>query len=122
MYTLEKSFKFEASHILENHDGKCSNLHGHSWILIVELKGNDLHADGPKMNMLVDYSTISDGVKLLLKSYLDHRHLNTTLKTVSPTSEFIAKWAYDKLFKIFGDFLVSITIEETRTSRCRYEG
>src|SRR5438034_5141876 len=36
---LRKTFRFEASHILPKHPGKCSRLHGHSWVLHVSITG-----------------------------------------------------------------------------------
>lgn len=47
--------------------------------------------------MLCDFSRISEAMKPLLQNYLDHRHLNDTLKSDSPTAEFVARWIYKRL-------------------------
>jgi 6-pyruvoyltetrahydropterin/6-carboxytetrahydropterin synthase len=67
---LRKTFRFEASHILPKHKGKCSRLHGHSWVLHVFVKGQVSRETG----FVMDYADISGVVKPLVDS-LDHRHL-----------------------------------------------
>lgn len=54
MFRLEKTFRFEASHQLPKHDGKCARLHGHSWVGRVVIEGPDLIGDGAKAGMLQD--------------------------------------------------------------------
>jgi 6-pyruvoyltetrahydropterin/6-carboxytetrahydropterin synthase len=67
---LRKTFRFEASHILPKHKGKCSRLHGHSWVLHVFVEGTIDEETG----FVMDYAEISSTVKPLVES-LDHRHL-----------------------------------------------
>lgn len=119
MFELRKSFTFEASHVLTKHDGKCSRLHGHSYTLRVVLRGDTLHPDGPKRNMLTDFGDISKAVKGLISSHLDHRHLNDSLSTDSPTAEYIARWVYYQLAPIF-PHLAQIEIGETSSSVAIY--
>jgi len=119
MYRLTKEFRFEASHQLIKHDGKCARLHGHSWIFEVEVVGFTF-LGGPKENMVMDYGDISAVVKPVIEEYLDHHHLNETLNEEMPTSEFIAKWLWDRLRNLLP--LSAITVRETCTSACRYEG
>lgn len=120
MYKLEKTFKFEASHQLPKHDGKCQRLHGHSWrgTVVCEGADTDIEEAGPKTGMLIDYSVISAAVDPIVETYLDHYHLNDTLG-LYPTSEVIAKWLYMKL-KPKLPLLAAVIIEETCTSRCEY--
>jgi 6-pyruvoyltetrahydropterin/6-carboxytetrahydropterin synthase len=118
MYRLEKRFRFEASHVLRRHDGKCARLHGHSWHGVVVLEGEELQTDGPKKGMLVDFGDVGldlDGIVRLL----DHYHLNEVLDTDSPTSEFVARWVYERL-KPLQPLLAEVRIEETCTSACTY--
>jgi len=123
MFVLRKSFSFEAAHRLVHHDGKCARLHGHSWKLTVELRGKELYDGGPKRSMLIDYGDITAIVKPFLDSFLDHHYLNETLQTDSPTSEFVAQWLHGQLKGRFPiKFLLAITIKETCTSSCRYDG
>ena len=67
---LRKTFRFEASHVLPHHPGKCSRLHGHSWVLHVFVEGKV----NPKTGFVMDYGDISTDVKPLIDR-LDHRHL-----------------------------------------------
>lgn len=119
-WLLEKEFSFEASHILPDHDGKCSRLHGHSWRGRLICEGSRLHESGPKTGMLVDFSEMKSVVRPLLEEHLDHYHLNDSLQMRSPTSELVAQWIYRKLKPRLAS-LKAVVIEETCTSRCVYE-
>ena len=119
MYRLEKSFTFEASHQLPNHDGVCARLHGHSWKGKLILEGCELHTSGPKAGMLVDYGDLSKAMEPLLERHLDHRHLNDIL--TNPTSENVAEWIFHML-KARIQELAAVRIEETCTSAAEYWG
>lgn len=127
MFILKKQFKFEASHQLKNHDGKCSRLHGHSWIVDVRVNGTRLESSGPKENMLMDFGDMSDiGKKVIVERY-DHYHLNDVLNSAMPTSELLAKIIYDE-FKMELDsrevgnaWIDSVTVHETCTSETYYD-
>ena len=67
---LRKTYRFEASHVLPKHPGKCSRLHGHSWVLHVSVEGGV----SPVTGFVMDYADISMLVRPLVES-LDHRHL-----------------------------------------------
>lgn len=126
MFKISKQYRFEASHQLIHHDGKCARLHGHSWVLSVEFEGQTLQDSGPETNMLLDYGNVSKVMKPIIER-LDHYHLNDVLHTDSPTSEFLAKWVKDEIFKVWdlkpppGIRPCAISINETCTSECRLE-
>ncbi len=120
MFRLKKQFKFEASHQLIGHDGKCARLHGHSWVGYVVLEGKELIQQGPKAGMLYDYGEISKILKPLVDQFLDHQHLNETLDTDRPTSEFVAQWVYIYLETLLRPLLVAVEIQETCTSGAEY--
>ena len=124
MFRLRKDFQFEASHQLKDHDGKCRNLHGHSWRGQLIVKGTRLNGEGPKRNMVVDYAVLGE-VTREIETLLDHQHLNDVLKEDMPTSEFLAKWIFAKaqgklqaLTELA--YLESVAIEETCSTRCEY--
>lgn len=120
MFRLEKEFRFEAAHVLPCHDGKCARLHGHSWVGRIVVEGTHLHQSGPKAGMLVDYNDMKAKLADMVDRYLDHHHLNETLKPFgveNPTSEVIARWVYNWLKPSLPE-LVEVIIEETCTSRC----
>jgi len=119
MFKLEKQIRFEASHKLPHHDGKCGRLHGHSWIAVVILEAMETTKSGPKAGMVMDFGDVSAAVKPLLESKLDHWHLNHTLPLENPTSEEIARWLFNEL-KPALPLLAAVRVEETCTSACTY--
>jgi 6-pyruvoyltetrahydropterin/6-carboxytetrahydropterin synthase len=118
---LSKTYRFEAAHHLPRHDGKCARVHGHSWTATIEVAGPSLHFAGPKVDMLMDYNEIDAVVEPIVETTLDHYDLNVSTGLVNPTSEAIARW----LFLLLADRLPglsAVTINETCTSACRYQG
>lgn len=118
-YTLRKRFTFEAAHFLPHHEGKCSRMHGHSWVGWLEVSGSEVHQSGPETGMVTDFGRIADAVRPMVDSYLDHYLLNQTLDLESPTSELVARWVYCHLTSQ-GVTVEAVTIEETCTSVCTY--
>ncbi|NEO14922.1 MULTISPECIES: 6-carboxytetrahydropterin synthase QueD [unclassified Moorena] len=115
-----KEFRFEAAHRLPHHDGKCSRLHGHSWVGRVYVKGNQLIEEGSKQGMIMDYGDIKTYLKPLLDNFLDHYYLNETTGLENPTSEAIAKWVFERLEEAGLPGLYAVEIQETCTSGTRY--
>ncbi len=73
MVRITKQFRFEAAHALWNYDGQCRNIHGHSYILYVTIKGrpvNDLK--NPKHGMVIDFSQLKNIVNELIIEPFDH--------------------------------------------------
>jgi 6-pyruvoyltetrahydropterin/6-carboxytetrahydropterin synthase len=68
---VAKSFTFEAAHRLQNHDGKCRGLHGHSYQVEVEVGGPSLVQAGSMQGMVVDFGVLS-GWWRVLETSLDH--------------------------------------------------
>jgi len=123
---LRKTFRFEASHILPKHPGKCSRLHGHSWVLNVFVEGQVDKETG----FVMDYADISAAVKPLVDA-LDHTHLGTIEFDVKPswqatgipwdfypTSENLLLWIGDQLLRYndMGLEWSKLALEETCTS------
>jgi 6-pyruvoyltetrahydropterin/6-carboxytetrahydropterin synthase len=83
-----KEFTFEAAHRLEYHEGKCKNLHGHSYKVSIFYSGpiQDVSADNPESGMVIDFSHISD-VWSKFKEQYDHKYLNDYISY--PTAENI---------------------------------
>lgn len=124
IFRLKKRFRFESSHQLKNHDGKCARLHGHSWTGYFEVSGNELDTKGPKENMLIDYGELGAIAKQIEAKY-DHYHLNDVLKSDMPTSELVAAaiWQFIE-FRIAEQKnvrLSRVVINETCTSECVVE-
>jgi 6-pyruvoyl-tetrahydropterin synthase len=70
---LTKEFSFEASHALQGYDGKCSNIHGHSYRLFVTVVGKPINDPlNPKNGMVMDFSDLKKVVNQQIISPLDH--------------------------------------------------
>jgi 6-pyruvoyltetrahydropterin/6-carboxytetrahydropterin synthase len=120
IYRLSKSFTFEAAHHLPQHDGKCRNVHGHSWVVTVTFEGKTLQPHGPQEGMLLDYYQIGQAMRPIIED-LDHRNLNEYMST--PTSENMAAYIAARLVgeaRVLPDGIVlhKVTINETCTSAC----
>lgn len=67
---IEKEFRFEASHVLPKHPGKCARLHGHSWVLRIAVRG----PVDPESGFVLDYAELKKCVQPTI-DLLDHAHL-----------------------------------------------
>jgi 6-pyruvoyltetrahydropterin/6-carboxytetrahydropterin synthase len=127
-WRLCKRFRFEASHVLPDHDGPCRRLHGHSWRGALWVRGSSLQTRGPSQGMLVDFGTLAVILDTIVKTSLDHHHLNDSLAMRVPTSEHVAQWIYTavdhecRALEGYGSRwrLERLDLDETCTSRCSY--
>lgn len=71
MFKVVKEFSFDMAHLLDGHDGKCQNLHGHTYKLQVEVKGT-LHTEGAKKGMVIDFADLKSAVKKYILTPMDH--------------------------------------------------
>ena len=70
---ITKKFTFEAGHALYGHDGKCKNIHGHSYKLYVTVIGEPITDDSsPKFGMIIDFSDLKAMVKKEVVEEFDH--------------------------------------------------
>lgn len=93
MYTIAKQFSFSASHVLDHlPDGHpCARLHGHNYVVELELRGVELNGDG----FVTDYNELAP-LKTFIDEKLDHRHLDNVLPEGMPsTAENLARFLYD---------------------------
>jgi 6-pyruvoyltetrahydropterin/6-carboxytetrahydropterin synthase len=109
---IRKAYRFEASHMLPNHTGKCANLHGHSYRIEVTI-GGPIKLDGEAAGMIMDFAQLSDVVIARVVEPLDHTHLNDTLE--NPTCERLLIWIWDAL-KVSLPTIYEIVLWETETS------
>ena len=116
MFEVKIETHFSAAHHLLNYRGECENQHGHNWKVEVFVQGEDLD----QAKILVDFKVLKQAVNEVI-NYLDHSDLNTLLefKDVSPSSEMIAQYVYQRMKEKF--FNVSkVSIWETPTSCASY--
>lgn len=78
-----------AAHNLSlDYESKCTNLHGHNWIIIVHCAAKVLNHNG----MVVDFTN----VKKAIHDKLDHGYINDIID-VNPTAENMAKWVCEQI-------------------------
>lgn len=89
MYEVRKRIEVSAAHKLElSYKSKCTNLHGHNWIIDVFLRSETLNDDG----MVMDFTH----VKKAVQDKFDHKIINDVVD-FNPTAENIAKYICDTL-------------------------
>ncbi len=110
---LTCTFHFAASHFLTKYHGKCENLHGHNYKILITIEGT-VKEDG----MVIDFKIIKDIVNKKVIDKLDHNHLNDIID--NPSAENLAVWIWDKIKEDLP--LKKITIYETEDYACEYEG
>jgi 6-pyruvoyltetrahydropterin/6-carboxytetrahydropterin synthase len=92
MYRIFKEFHFSASHQLSGlPDGHpCARLHGHNYVVEVELQSETLNQVG----FVRDYLELA-AFKSYVDDNLDHRHLNDVLGDDQVTAELLARHFFD---------------------------
>ncbi|TCI84788.1 6-pyruvoyl trahydropterin synthase family protein [Tenacibaculum sp. M341] len=73
---ITKLFSFETGHALHGYDGKCKNIHGHSYQLSVTVIGKPISdSNDPKYGMVIDFGDLKKIVKDEVVDVLDHATL-----------------------------------------------
>lgn len=114
MYYIKKRIEIAGSHkLVLPYESKCSNLHGHNWIIEIFCKSETLTDYG----MVIDFTRI----KKIVSDYLDHSYINEKID-VNPTAENIAKWICDKVNAIMevGN-CYKVTVQESEGNIAAYE-
>ncbi|MFV0530761.1 MAG: 6-pyruvoyl trahydropterin synthase family protein [Flavobacteriales bacterium] len=70
---LTKIFNFETGHALYGYDGKCKNIHGHSYKLHVTILGKPVEdKTNPKLGMVYDFGDLKEIVNKEIVNPFDH--------------------------------------------------
>jgi len=70
---ITKQFSFETGHALYGYDGKCRNIHGHSYKLSVTVNGTPISdTENVKYGMVIDFSDLKKIVKEEIVNVFDH--------------------------------------------------
>jgi len=70
---VTKEFRFEMAHVLNNYDGPCRNVHGHSYILYVTVRGVPVDDDTSGINgMVIDFGELKHVVEKEIIEKYDH--------------------------------------------------
>lgn len=116
MYRIAKEYHFSASHQLLHlaEDHPCARMHGHNYIVEVELQSKTLNKDG----FVRDYHELSS-LKDYIDEKFDHRHLNDVLGDNHVTAELIAKHFYDWCKEKWPE-VTAVRVKETPKSIAEY--
>lgn len=137
MYRLQAEDSFDAAHFLAGYEGKCGNIHGHRWRVIVEIKSDTLQTNGQMRGMYVDFKVLKQDLKQITEEF-DHALVIETgclkEKTMEalkeenfrivevpfrPTAEQLSKYFYDKMKEI-GYQMYGVTVYETPNNCSTY--
>lgn len=135
---ITKQFSFETGHALYGYDGKCKNVHGHSYRLDVTVIGSPIKdTSHVKYGMVIDFSDLKLIVKEEIVNVFDHatvfnkntphielakelevRGHNVLLVDYQPTSEMMVIDFAKKIKLRLPDNidLFSLKLQETATS------
>ncbi|WP_289037525.1 6-carboxytetrahydropterin synthase [uncultured Zobellia sp.] len=70
---ITKQFNFETGHALYGYDGKCRNVHGHSYKLWVTVIGSPItDTSHVKLGMVIDFGDLKKIVKEEIVDQFDH--------------------------------------------------
>lgn len=85
--TVSKEITFDSAHYLYDYDGKCSNLHGHTYKLKAKIKSGI-----NKKGFVIDFGDLKVELELI-KNLVDHALLNEIMP-LNPTVENLAFWIW----------------------------
>ncbi|MDR0942971.1 MAG: 6-carboxytetrahydropterin synthase QueD [Ruminococcus sp.] len=139
MYSINVSTHFDAAHFLSGHPGRCRNIHGHRWEVVVSLS-SALKVGGDSDGMVIDFSEAKKGLESVVERF-DHTLIfetgslsaplydaliadNYELSEVAfrPTAEHLAGFFYKALSQVYGDtaHVIAVTVYETPESSATY--
>jgi len=125
---LHTETTIDSAHQLKGYDGKCSQIHGHTWFIDLWVRGNKSQLD--KDGILFDFGKIKK-----IKNLLDHRFINDhpffdknlefdfkgeIRHGVNPTAENLSLFIYDELKSENPNLEYKIRLYETKIGKETY--
>lgn len=108
MFYVTKRMEIAGAHRLAlSYESKCTNIHGHNWIVTVSCRAKTLNRDG----MVVDFKHIKERIH----GALDHKFFNEVIPA-NPTAEIIAKWICNQIPECY-----RVTVQESEGNIATYE-
>ena len=137
MYQLTTEHSFDSAHFLAGYDGKCGNLHGHRWRVLLTVQSETLREDQQQKGMCVDFAELKKDLRTELDA-LDHVLIieqgslrESTMKALQeekfqvvemplrPTAEKFARYFYE-LFTLKGYPVAKVEVYETPNNSAVY--
>lgn len=137
MYQLTTEHSFDSAHFLAGYDGKCGNLHGHRWRVLLTVQSETLREDRQQKGMCVDFAELKKDLRTELDA-LDHVLIieqgslrESTMKVLQeekfqvvempfrPTAENFARYFYE-LFTLKGYPVAKVEVYETPNNSAVY--
>jgi 6-pyruvoyltetrahydropterin/6-carboxytetrahydropterin synthase len=109
MYEITVEKHFEAAHYLRGYQGKCENVHGHRYKVVVRISALKLNEIG----LAYDFTDVKRHLKEILERY-DHACLNDIppFDEINPSAENIASTIYNELKEKLSAAPVALTAVE----------
>jgi 6-pyruvoyltetrahydropterin/6-carboxytetrahydropterin synthase len=107
-----------SAHFLRGYEGKCKNLHGHTWRIEVAVANDTLN----ELGMVADFGVLKKELNELIDT-MDHAALNeqTYFQSHNPTTENIARYIYRKYAEKVAPLKVcKVQVWESDTSGVTY--
>ena len=137
MYQLTTEHSFDSAHFLAGYDGKCGNVHGHRWRVLLTVQSETLREDRQQKGMCVDFAELKKDLRTELDA-LDHVLIieqgslrESTMKALQeekfqvvempfrPTAENFARYFYE-LFTLKGYPVAKVEVYETPNNSAVY--
>lgn len=113
MYGITVEKHFDAAHYLRGYQGKCEEMHGHRYRVLVKISADRLNDIG----LAYDFSDLKRHLKEIIDRF-DHTCLNDVppFDKINPSSENIAATVYGELReKLAGDPVTITSVEAWET-------
>ena len=136
MFTLISEIEFDMAHFLSGYDGKCANIHGHRYKLVVKIQKEELIQEGQERGMVTDFNQVKRNLKII-QDLFDHKLVvegNEEGKQLRdsiggsyecffvpyrPTAEEMSRDIFNRLTDL-GLAVAEVELFETPTNRCAY--
>lgn len=112
---ISKRMEIAGAHYLNlPYESKCSNQHGHNWIVTVHCEADELTDYG----MIVDFARVKNEIH----GFLDHGFINELLPEINPTAENMAKWICQKVTDLCETgYCCRVDVQESEGNIATYE-
>lgn len=137
MYKITAEESFDSAHFLKDYDGKCANIHGHRWRVLVTAGAEELSEKTQTRGMVLDFGDLKKALREETEA-LDHLFIiekdslrpetkevllaeGFRIREVSfrPTAENFSRYFFDRIRRQ-GYPVLEVTVFETPNNRASY--